>query len=129
MNRYRLSPLAERDIETILAWTHAQFGEKARLRYEALLIQGIQDCASHSRRQGRVARPEIAPEAMTYHLRFSRDRVDRRIGRVQRPRHFVLFRELPNQCVEISRVLHDSMELERHVPPDLLPPAAFEGEP
>ncbi len=43
MTEYRLSPLAEQDIETILEWTHEEFGEKARIRYEALLTGAIMD--------------------------------------------------------------------------------------
>ena len=43
MTEYRLSPLAEQDIETILEWTHEEFGEKARIRYEALLTRAIMD--------------------------------------------------------------------------------------
>ena len=39
MRRYILAPAAEQDIESILSWTHERFGERARLRYEALLIR------------------------------------------------------------------------------------------
>jgi toxin ParE1/3/4 len=39
MPRYVLSPAAQRDIESILAWTHEQFETSGRLRYETLLVQ------------------------------------------------------------------------------------------
>ncbi len=45
MTAYRLSPLAEQDIETILEWTHEEFGEKARIRFEALLTRAIMNVA------------------------------------------------------------------------------------
>ncbi|MEO6809477.1 MAG: type II toxin-antitoxin system RelE/ParE family toxin [Isosphaeraceae bacterium] len=43
MPQYRLSPLAEQDLEAILAWSHDRFGEQGRLRYEALLVRAILD--------------------------------------------------------------------------------------
>jgi toxin ParE1/3/4 len=43
MPQYRLSPQAEQDIEAILEWTHETFGEKARLRYQALLTLAIKE--------------------------------------------------------------------------------------
>ncbi|MGZ3383204.1 MAG: hypothetical protein ACXVBB_23545 [Isosphaeraceae bacterium] len=60
--------------------------------------------------------PEIAAAARTYHLRNSRDRVKKSIGRVQRPRHFLLYRTTDDGKVEIGRVLHDGMDLTRHLP-------------
>jgi toxin ParE1/3/4 len=110
MPRYRLSPQAELDIEAILAWTHENFGEKAQLRYEALLTQAIMDVAEVPDRAGSHDRPEIAATARTYHLRHSRDRAKKGIGRVQRPPHFLLFRTLDDGTVEIGRVLHDGMD-------------------
>ena len=53
---------------------------------------------------------------MTYHLLYSRDRVPKATGRVGKPRHFLLFRIATDGCLEIGRVLHDSMDLKRHVP-------------
>jgi len=70
MARFRISPQAERDIEAILRWTHETFGEKARLRYEALLIQANRDVAENPDRAGSRNRSEITPTARTYHLRL-----------------------------------------------------------
>ncbi len=100
MTEYRLSPLAEQDIETILEWTHEEFGEKARIRYEALLTRAIMDVTEAPERMGSLNRPEIAAAARTYHLRNSRDRVKKSIGRVQRPRHFLLYRTTDDGKVE-----------------------------
>jgi len=118
MSRFILAPAAEGDIEQILAWSHLQFGEEARLRYEALLIRAIQDVVDEPDRVGSHMRPEIAPAARTYHLRHSRDRVSPDRSRVSRPRHFLLYRTRPDGAVEIARVLHDSMDLERLAPSD-----------
>lgn len=116
MPRYVLSPAAERDIEQILEWTHEQFGKQARLRYEALLVRSIQDVVDNPGRTGSCTRPEIAGAARTYHLRHSRDRVTGAPGRVSRPRHFLLYRARPGGQVEIGRVLHECMALQRHLP-------------
>ncbi|MGE3819084.1 MAG: type II toxin-antitoxin system RelE/ParE family toxin [Isosphaeraceae bacterium] len=118
MARYRLSRPAEEDVEGILAWTHERFGEKARRRYEALLIQAMWDVAEDAERPGSLDRPELAAAARTYHPRHSRDRVGKSLGRAQRPRHFPLYRPSADGWIEIGRVLHDGMDLRRHLPED-----------
>ena len=45
MCRYVISPAAERDMQSILEWTHERFGQQGRLRYEALLVSAIVDVA------------------------------------------------------------------------------------
>lgn len=110
-----LAPAAQRDTEAILAWTHEHFGERARLRYEALLTQAITDVAADPDLLGSTRRDEIAPDARTYHLAHSKHRVPRRLGRVKQPRHFLLYRVREGR-VEIGRVLHDSMDLPSHLP-------------
>lgn len=114
MVRFRLSAAAELDLETILGWTHEQFGEEARRRYEALLVQAIRDVAADQSRAGCQARPELERDAFTYHIAFSRDRVAK--GHVRRPRHFLLCRIARDGVLDIGRVLHDSMDLARHLP-------------
>ena len=122
MPRYRLSPLAEADLESILAWTHENFGEEGRLRYEALLVRAILDVANDPQRPGCHSRPELAAGAMTYHFVHSRDHVPKATGRVKKPRHFLLVRVAADGCLEIGRVLHDSMDLERHLPEEYQAP-------
>ncbi len=116
MPRYLISPAAERDVESILAWTQERFGQQGRLRYEALLVRAILDVADDPQRTGSHTRPEISPAARTYHLWHSRNRVEPAADRVGRPRHFLLYRKRSEDCVEIGRVLHDSMDLARHLP-------------
>ncbi len=116
MSHYVISPAAERDIETILAWTHERFGQQGRLRYESLLVRAIQDLVENPRRAGSLARPEIMPAARTYHLCHSRNRVKPAGDRVHRPRHLLLYRIREDGQVEIGRVLHDRMDLLRHLP-------------
>lgn len=114
----RLSQEAQEDIEAILAWTDEQFGEGIRVRFEELLVQAFLDLAEDLGRPGTLQRPELARGAFTYHLRHSRDRVSRSQGRIRKPRHFVLCRIAADGYLEIGRVLHDSMDLVRHLPSD-----------
>jgi toxin ParE1/3/4 len=116
MPRFVVSPAAERDIESILAWTHQRFGASGRLRYEALVVQAIVDVADDPERPGSRSRPEIAAAVRTYHLCHSRNRVEVSAGRVRRPRHLLLYRTCDNGRIEIGRVLHDNMDLSRHLP-------------
>ena len=116
MSRYVISLAAERDIESILAWTHKHFGASQRLHYEALLVRAILDVADDAERAGSQNRPEIARAARTYHLYHSRNRVEAAVGRVRHPRHFLLYRTFDDGGVEIGRVLHDSMNLSQHLP-------------
>ena len=118
MAGYALSPVAEDDVQGILAWTHEHFGEPARVRYEAVLLRAIKDVAADPELAGSSSRPEIAKDARTYHLLHSRNRVPASIGRVKQPRHFLLYRVRAGGHVEIGRVLHDSMDFERHLPED-----------
>lgn len=118
MTRLRISPEAEQDIEAILAWTDEQFGEQVRLRYEKLLIQAILDFDENPERVGSTLRAELARGARTYQLRHSRDHVSRTVGRIRKPRHFLLYRVAADGGLQIGRVLHDSMDLARHLPPE-----------
>jgi len=115
---YRLSPFAFRDIREILIWTQENLGSEARRRYELLLEQAIWDVAVNSRRAGVTSRPDLGPTAFTYHLKLSALQVSPTSNRVRNPRHFLLCRVTPDGAVEIGRVLHDSMDLAEHVPPD-----------
>ena len=53
----------------------------------------------------------------SYHLRHSRGRARLLGGFVRKPRHLLLYWMESEGIVGIGRVLHDSMELERHMPP------------
>lgn len=75
MLRYRLSDAAQVDVVSILAWTHEQFGEAARLRYESLIVAALRDVATQPDRPRSIARPELGAGVRSWHLRLSRDHV------------------------------------------------------
>jgi toxin ParE1/3/4 len=118
MADYVISLAAQEDIDAILDWTEEWFEASGRLRYEALLIQAILDVAKDPRRFGSCDSPELAAGAGIYHLKHSRDRVDAAIGRVRHPRHFLLYRLREDGLVEISRVLHERMDIASRIPCD-----------
>lgn len=116
MATFRLAASAKADILAILAWTDDHFGDLARRRYEALLVAALRDIAADPQRPGTIARPELGPSVRSYHLRHSRRRANLLGSFVRKPRHLLLYRSESDGIVDIGRVLHDSMELERHMP-------------
>ena len=117
MFRYRLSEAAQGDVLGILGWTHEQYGEAARLRYESLIVAALRDVASQPDRPGSLARPELGAGVRSWHLRLSRGHLKPGVEVVRRPRHFLVYRP-ETALVVVGRVLHDAMELVRHLDPD-----------
>lgn len=114
MAEYRLTHAAQSDLAEILAWSHEQFGEEARTRYEALIVTAIRDAASHGQTGVHTSRPELGTGVYSWHLSRSRTRTPG--GKVNRPRHLLIYRRDGNTLV-IGRVLHEAMELQRHIDP------------
>ena len=112
MARYRLTHAAQADIVSILAWSHDQFGEEARKRYEALITAAIRDAGARSGEVGRTVRPELGDGVFSWHLAQSRTRSTG--GSVHHPRHFLICRR-DGDVLVVGRVLHDAMELRRHL--------------
>ena len=72
----RLTGTAKRDLSHVMAWTVQEFGERAALRYDALIKQALKDIGSDPERPSSKECPENMIEgARTYHLKFSRSRV------------------------------------------------------
>lgn len=112
MAGYRLTHAARGDIVSVLAWSHDKFGEEARKRYEALIATAIPDPASSIGDGGHTSRPELGVGVFSWRLSRSRARAPG--GKVHRPRHFLICRREGDTLV-IGRVLHDAMDLRRHV--------------
>ncbi len=117
MYRYRLSHSAQADVIDILAWTNDHFGEAARRRYENLIVAALRDVATQPERPGSIARPELGAGVRSWHLRLSRHHAGAAAELVRRPRHFLVYRFELNLLV-VGGVLHDAMELARHLDPD-----------
>ena len=117
MFRFRVSEAAQGDVLSILAWTHEQFGEAARVRYESLIVAALRDVASQPDRPGSLERPELGTGVRSWHLQLSRNHVEPGVEIVRRPRHFLVYRSEP-ALVVVGRVLHDAMESARYLDSD-----------
>jgi toxin ParE1/3/4 len=106
--RYRLGADAEKDFARILKYTRDTFGERQVDVYRVTLIDALVALNDGPDVQGSTARDEILPGLRTLHVA--------RKGR--RGRHFVMYRAADNQVIEVVRILHDAMDLARHVPPE-----------
>jgi toxin ParE1/3/4 len=114
MARYRLTHAAQSDIVAILAWSHERFGEEARKRYETLIATAVRAAAARSDEVGHTARPELGVGVFSWHLAQSRSHSPG--GTVHRPRHFLICRR-DGALLVVGRVLHDAVELRRHLDP------------
>lgn len=106
----RLTAAAEADFEEILRWTADQFGAAQARIYAETLSQALNDLAAGPTVIGAKKRDEILKGIFTLHVA--------RNGR--KGRHFVLFRigrTVDQDVVEVLRLLHDAMDLQRHLPP------------
>lgn len=118
MFRLRLSERANDDIAKILEWSHSQFGASGQSRYEALIFVALRDIARDPWRLGARLRPDLGEDVYVYHLRHSRTGLTRRRSTVAHPRHYLVYRRTGNDLIVVGRVLHDSMDLGRHLSPE-----------
>jgi toxin ParE1/3/4 len=106
----RLAAAAEADIQEILHWTVGQFGEAQARVYAETLSAALEALTAGPPLLGAKARDDIAKGLFTLHVA--------RHGR--KGRHFVIFRvgrDQGREVIDVLRVLHDAMDLPRHVPP------------
>lgn len=106
----RLTAAAEADFQEILRWTLAQFGEAQARVYAETLSAALEDLAAGPTVGGARERHDIAKGLSMLHVA--------RKGR--KGRHFVMFRighDQGGEVIEVLRLLHDAMDLQRHLPP------------
>ena len=104
--RVRLTQQAESDLLDISRWTAENFGALQTEFYAETVMLAIEALNGGPEVLGTKTRDEIAPGVRTLHVA--------RQGR--KGRHFVIFRTAEGQIVEVLRLLHDSMDLSKHVP-------------
>jgi toxin ParE1/3/4 len=106
----RLSAAAEADYRQILRWTVENFGAAQARNYADTLSSALQALSAGPAVPGVKERPEIGSDIRTLHVA--------RNGR--KGRHFVMFRiggSQEGEAIDVLRLLHDSMDMERHLPP------------
>lgn len=105
----RLAEVAGQDYQAILSWTVEHFGRAQAKAYSKTLSSAFQDLAQGPSLTGVRPREDIGPGIHTLH-----------VGRHGRKgQHLVVFRVSPSteaSVIEVLRLLHDSMDLPRHLP-------------
>jgi len=104
--RVRLSQRAETDFTEILKWTALHFSIKQAREYAKTLRLAIGALTEGPEISGVQKRDELGSGIRTLHVA--------RQGR--KGSHFVVFRGAADQTVEVLRILHESMDLIRHLP-------------
>lgn len=104
--KVRLAARAELDFSEILTWTLENFGERQAATYAETLTLAIEALHDGPDQPGVKTRDDIGPGICTLHVA--------RQGRGGR--HFVVFSEAQDQYIDVLRLLHDSMDLARHIP-------------
>jgi toxin ParE1/3/4 len=101
----RLSDTAEADFDDILRWTARRFGSTQAAAYGELLASTLARLERGPAIAGARQRDEIGADLRTLHA-----------GR--KGRHIILFRigSDPDRTIDVLRILHDAMDLVRHVP-------------
>lgn len=104
-----VAPAAEADFNAIVEWTAERFGDGQARSYADVLSSVIDSLDEGPTVRGAKRRLDLGPDVSTLHV--SRE------GR--RGRHFVVFRvgrDGPDEVIVVLRVLHDAMDLTRHLP-------------
>lgn len=105
----RLSAAAESDFQQILRWTVETFGRGQAQTYAKTLTAALNDLAQWPAVTGARLREEIGPGIHVLHVARKR----------RKGRHIVLF--VVNEAdggkvIDVLRLLHDTMDPQRHVP-------------
>jgi toxin ParE1/3/4 len=103
--RIDIAFLAQADLRGILDWTGREFGAAQRRRYRSIILAAL------NRLRGG---PEVPGSQLVGPVRPSLRRL--RVG--PRARHVLIYRAEPGRRVIMLRILHDGMDLPRHLPPD-----------
>src|SRR4051812_5426703 len=103
--RVRLSASAELDFANILKWTSENFGPQQAEVYRHVLVEAIGELTEGPDVAGCKVRSEIAKNLRTLHVA--------RHGR--RGSHFLMYRTDFRRTIEVVRILHERMDLQRHV--------------
>ncbi len=102
----RLAEKAEHDLLDALVWTTDQFGALQADDYLETLTLALEALTDGPNIVGSKVRDDIGLGIRILHVA--------RLGR--KGRHFVVFRIADAQTIDVIRLLHDSMDLAKHLP-------------
>jgi toxin ParE1/3/4 len=104
--RIRLGAEAEKDFAHILKHTIDYFGQRQVEIYQSTLLETLALLEHGPNVPGSAARDEILNGLRTVHV----------ARRGRRGRHFIIYRAADERVIEVLRILHDTMDLARHIP-------------
>ena len=93
---------ADADIDKIILWTEQHFGPHQAAKYHERIADGLEKLSRNPLGSPSKARDGFGREYRSLHLG-------------KRSRHILVFR-IDGRRVVIVRILHDSMDLSRHLP-------------
>jgi toxin ParE1/3/4 len=102
----RLADQAAQDVEDILDWTLEQFGPLQLASYTDVINDALEALNEGPQLIDVRRHPELGDGVASLHVA--------RQGR--KGRHLLVFRVQDQEClIEVLRILHDSMDLQRHL--------------
>jgi toxin ParE1/3/4 len=104
----RLAGQAEQDLLDITQWTAENFGTRQAEHYAETIALAIEALHDGPEILGAKVRDEIGTGIRTLHVA--------RQGR--KGRHFVAFSVSEGHIINVLRLLHDGMDLAKHLPED-----------
>jgi toxin ParE1/3/4 len=104
--RVRLGAVAKLDLASILGWTTENFGARQARIYRDTIVRTITELQKGPDLPGSRLRNEIGRDVRIVHV----------AGGGRRGRHFLLYKVVQPGVIEVARILHDSMDLRRHMP-------------
>lgn len=112
MARFRLSLLAEADLEEILATSAEGWGMEGQRRYAAIIAAAMRQVMDDPQGPMTRKRTDLLPAIRSFHTRHARG--DIAVAKVRRPVHILFYRVLAPDLIEVVRVLHERMDPSRH---------------
>lgn len=103
-----LAGQAEQDLLDITIWTAENFGTRQAEQYAETIALAIETLYDGPEILGVKVRDDIGPGIRTIHVA--------RQGR--KGRHFAAFSVSEGNIINVLRLLHDSMDLAKHLPED-----------
>lgn len=101
-----LSGPAQQDFDDIVIWTVKQFGKSQAKTYADIIRAALLHLQQGPLAPGAKNRADLGPDLHTLNIAM----------RGRRGRHFLLYRPRADGIIEILRILHQSMDVERHLP-------------
>jgi len=102
----RLAETAQQDLDSIYIWTYEHFGPTQAEHYRRVILNTLKDLREGPHVIGATSHAELPSHLRVLHVA--------RKGR--RGRHYAVFDAPATGGIRVVRILHDSMDMRRHVP-------------